>query len=87
MLDRIAQIEITYEELTTQLSAPDITSDIDAYTKLMRQHKTLGDVVEKYREVKKIQEDLDGAKEVLEATEDPEMRELAEMEIAELEES
>lgn len=87
MLDRIAQIEKTFEEINAQLSAPDITSDIDAYTKLMRQHKTLGDVVEKYREVKKIREDLDGAKEVFDATEDPEMRELAEMEIAELEES
>jgi peptide chain release factor 1 len=34
-----------------------------------------------------MQEDLDGAREVLNATEDDEMRELAEMEIAELEES
>ncbi len=86
MLERIAQIEKSYEELTEQLSAPDITSDIDAYAKLMRQHKSLGEVVEKYREVKKIQEDLDGAREVLEATKDNEMRELAELEIAELEE-
>ncbi len=86
MLERIAQIEKSYEELTEQLSAPDITSDIDAYAKLMRQHKSLGEVVEKYHEVKKIQEDLDGAREVLEATKDDEMRELAELEIAELEE-
>ncbi len=87
MLEKLAQIEENYEELNQQLSSPDITSDIEAYTKLMKQHKTLGEIVEKYREVKKMQEDLAGAKEVLEATEDAEMRELAELEIAELEEN
>jgi peptide chain release factor 1 len=87
MLEKLVQIEENYEELTLQLSQPDVTSDIEAYTKLMKQHKSLGDIVEKYREVKKMQEDLDGAREVLEATEDEEMRELAEMEISELEES
>ncbi len=87
MLDKIAQIEETYEDLNKQLSSPDVTSDIDAYTKLMKQHKSLGEVVEKYREVKKVQEDLEGAREVSEATNDDEMRELAELEIAELEKS
>ena len=86
MLEKLAQIEENYEDLNKQLSQPDITSDIDAYTKLMKQHKYLGEIVEKYREVKKMQEDLDGAREVLDATDNDEMRELAEMEIAELEE-
>jgi peptide chain release factor 1 len=86
MLEKLAQIEENYEELNQQLSQPDVTSDIEAYTKLMKQHKSLGDIVEKYREVKKMQEDLDGAKEVLDATENDEMKELAEMEISDLEE-
>ncbi len=87
MLEKLAQIEENYEEINQQLSQPDVTSDIDAYTKLMKQHKSLGDIVEKYREAKKMQEDLDGAREVLDATENSEMQELAEMEISELEES
>ena len=82
MLEKIAQIETTYEELNEQLSSPDITSNIEKYTKLMKQHKTLGEIVEKYREVKKYQEDLDGAREMLE---DDEMREMAELEIPGLE--
>ena len=86
MLEKLAQIEKSYSELNEQLSSPDITSDISSYKKLMKQHRALGEIVEKYREVKKMQDDLDGAKEVLGATEDQEMRELAEMEIAELEE-
>lgn len=85
MLEKLVQIEENYEDLNKQLSDPDVTSDINAYTKLMKQHKSLGDIVEKYREVKKMTEDLEGAREVLEATKDEEIRELAEMEIAELE--
>ena len=87
MLEKLVEIEKNYEELTEQLSAPDITSDIAAYTKLMRQHRSLGEIVEKYREVKKMQEELAGAKEILEVSDDAEMRELAELEIAELEAS
>ena len=87
MFDKLEQIEENYEELNLQLSAPDVTSDISAYTKLMKQQRALGEIVEKYREVRKMKEELVGAREVLEATEDAEMGELAEMEISELEES
>ena len=87
MLEKLAQIEQNYEEINEQLSSPDVTSDIQAYTKLMKQHRSLGEIVEKYREVKKMQEDLTGAKEILDLTDDEEMREMAEMEIAELEEN
>lgn len=87
MLEKLAQIEKNYEEINEQLSSPDVVSDIQAYTKLMKQHRSLGEIVEKYREVKKMNEDLTGAREVLDLTDDEEMRELAELEIAELEEN
>jgi peptide chain release factor 1 len=87
MFEKLAQIETNYEELTEQLSSPDIMSDIAAYTKLMKQHRSLGEIVEKYREVKKMNEELAGAKEILEISDDAEMRELAELEIAEIEEN
>ncbi|MET0753352.1 MAG: peptide chain release factor 1 [Pyrinomonadaceae bacterium] len=87
MFEKLEQIEKNYEELTEQLSSPDIMSDIAAYTKLMKQHRSLGEIVEKYREVKKMNEELAGAKEILEVSDDAEMRELAELEIAEIEEN
>jgi peptide chain release factor 1 len=86
MLDKLAQIETSYEELNQQLQSPDIMSDMKNYTKLMKQHRNLSEIVEKYREVKKMQEDLDGAREIVAAAEDDEMREMAQMEVAELEE-
>jgi len=87
MLEKLEQIEKNYEELTAQLSSPDVMSDMAAYTKAMKQHRSLGEVVEKYRDVKRMQEELVGAKEIVEISDDAEMRELAELEITELEEN
>src|SRR6185369_8839058 len=86
MLEKLVQIEKNYEDLTAQISSPEIMSDMKAYAKAMKQHRSLGEIVEKYREVKKMQEDLAGAKDLAEIADDADMRELAEAESAELEE-
>lgn len=86
MLEKLAQIEKNYEELTEQISSPEFMSDMQQYAKLMKQHRTLGEIVEKYREVKKLTEGLAGARELLETADDDEMRAMAELEIAEIEE-
>ncbi|CAN5426836.1 peptide chain release factor 1 [soil metagenome] len=87
MLEKLVQIEENYNEITEQISQPDVTSDIAAYTKLMKQHSALGEIVAEYREVKRMTEELKGANEILENSNDEEMRELAELEVAELEEN
>ncbi|MBX3265588.1 MAG: peptide chain release factor 1 [Acidobacteria bacterium] len=86
MLEKLAQIEKNYEELTEQISSPEFMSDMQQYAKLMKQHRTLGEIVEKYREVKKLTEGLAGARELLDTADDDEMRAMAELEIAEIEE-
>lgn len=85
MFEKLAQIEKSYEELTEQISQPEFMSDMTAYARLMKQHRSLGEIVEKYREVRKMQEDLEGAREMLSSGDD-EMREMAEMEISDIEE-
>ena len=85
MLEKLAQIEKNYEELTEQISSPEIMSDMKVYAKTMKQHRVLGEIVEKYREVKKMQEELAGAKELAEMADDEEMKELAWAEMAEIE--
>lgn len=84
-LGKLAEIEKAYEDLTAQISSPEVISDVKTYAKLMKQHRNLGEIVEKYREVKKIKEDLESAKSLLEETEDEELRQLASAEIRELE--
>ncbi len=82
MFEKLAQIEKSYDELTEQISQPEFMSDMSVYAKLMKQHRSLGEIVEKYREVRKMQEDLQGAREM---ADDDEMREMAALEIAEIE--
>ncbi len=85
MLEKLEQIEKNYEELTAQISSPEIMSDMKTYAKTMKQHRSLEEIVTKYREIKKMNEDLAGAKELLEMSDDEEMREMAQQEITELE--
>src|SRR4029078_638209 len=86
MLEKLAQIEKTYEELTEQISSPDIMSDMKAYARTMKQHRSLGEIVEKYCEVKKMTEELQGAKDLAELADDDEMRDMAWAEVADIEE-
>ncbi|MEO6655606.1 MAG: peptide chain release factor 1 [Pyrinomonadaceae bacterium] len=85
MFEKLAQIEKSYEELTEQISQPEFMSDMSVYAKLMKQHRSLGEIVEKYREVRKMTEDLQGAKDLADIADDDEMREMAALEIAEIE--
>ncbi len=85
MFEKLAQIEKSYEELTEQISQPEFMSDMSVYAKLMKQHRSLGEIVEKYREVRKMTEDLQGAKDLLALADDDDMREMANLEIAEIE--
>ncbi|PYS86179.1 MAG: peptide chain release factor 1 [Acidobacteria bacterium] len=85
MFEKLAQIEKSYDELTEQISQPEFMNDMSTYAKLMKQHRSLGEVVEKYREVKKLQDDLAGAKELADSADDVEMKEMASAEAAEIE--
>jgi peptide chain release factor 1 len=85
MLEKLEQIERNYEELTALISSPEIMSDMKTYAKTMKQHRTLEEIVFKYREVKRMQEDFAGAKELAEMADDDEMRELARAEMSEIE--
>src|SRR5437879_11283032 len=81
MLDKLAQIETRYEELTQELSSPELLSNPPAYAKAAKQHRSLGEIVEKYRNLKDIEAQISGAFELQQSAEDEEMRELARVEI------
>ena len=86
MLEKLEHIEARYEELTNQLSAPELIANPSAYAKAAKQLRTLGEMVEKYRQWKALKEELIGARELLETVDDEELRELARAETNELEE-
>jgi peptide chain release factor 1 len=80
MLEKLAQIEARYEELTGEMSLPEVYSDQAAYTKIARQHRSLGEIVAKYRHWKSLRDELTGARELLEIADDEEMLEMARVE-------
>jgi peptide chain release factor 1 len=84
MLDKLAQIETRYEELTNELSSPELLSNPSAYGKAAKQHRGLREIVDKYRELKTLNEEISGARELMEHADDEEMRELARVEIESL---
>jgi peptide chain release factor 1 len=85
MLDRLAQIESRYEELTNELSSPELLSNQSVYAKTAKQHSSLGEIVEKYRSLKSLQDELTGARELLNTADDEELREMARLEVESLE--
>jgi len=85
MFEKLEAIEKTYEELTSQMSDPAVISDQTRYTRIARQHRELEAIVAKFREMKKLDRDIEGTRELMRENDDPEMRELAEAELPELE--
>jgi peptide chain release factor 1 len=85
-LDKLAEIEKKYEELTAQLSDPEVLTDAARYQKAAKAHAELGELVEKYRQWKDIEKSLRGTKELLEeSSADSEMKTLAHEELLSLE--
>src|SRR6059036_2635937 len=84
MLDKLAQIEARYEELTNELSSPELLANPSAYGKAAKQHRSLGEVVEKYRSYKSLTEQLAGARDLAANSDDQDMRDLAQVEIESL---
>ena len=82
----MAGIERKYEELTAQLSSPEVLADNSRYQKIAKALSDISEVVEKYRRWKAIDKSMSGAKELLaDASTDEEMRALAHEEFGEME--
>src|ERR1041385_2815207 len=81
MLDKLEQIVSRYEELTQELSSPELLSNPSAYAKAAKQHRSLGDVVQKYQTWKSLKGQLTDTRELLDTADDEEMREMARLEL------
>ena len=84
MLNKLTSVEERYEEVNSLLYDPDVISDMTKYSALMKEHKNLTPIVEKFREYKKAEEDFSSAKAMLdEGGLDKDFRELVQMEYEE----
>jgi peptide chain release factor 1 len=81
--DRLDQIEEKYMEIGQEMSKPEVATDIKILTKLAKEYSNLEKIVKKYRTYKKLLGQLDGLKDMVK-DDDPEIREMAEMELEDL---
>lgn len=75
MIEKLKNIKLKYEQLETELSNPDVTSDVEKYRSLMKEHRSLYPIVEKFNEYLDAEKSFLEAKELIE--EDGELAELA----------
>ena len=78
MLAKLDQLSERLEELNNLLMQEGVTSDMDQYRKLTREHAELGPLVALYKDYKQAGEDIQTAQEMLA---DPDMKDMAQEEI------
>ena len=87
MLDKLVEVESRYIEIESLMGDPSIATDFEKVAELAKERSSLQAIVDIYRQYQKQARDLDGARELLQSADDPEMREMAQEEVAELETS
>ena len=80
MFDKLENVEKRYEELNQKISDPEVIANQSEWQKLMKEHAEIQELVEKYREYKKVSQNIEDLKEMLD---DKEMHDLAQMELDE----
>ncbi len=77
LYQKLDSIEERYNELTTQISSPEVLADSARFQKLAKTHADMAEVVNKYREAKQIEQGLREAKQMAAESDDAEMRQMA----------
>jgi peptide chain release factor 1 len=75
--EKLDQLDIRYQQMTQELSTPEVVSDSARFQKLAKQHAELEDIVNKHREFRQIEKDLAGAHQMVQESDDPEMKHMA----------
>lgn len=84
ILKKLESIAVRFNEVGQQIVDPDIIADMDRYVKLNKEYKELEEIVKVYKEFKNVVDNIETSKEMLETEDDPEMKEMAKMELDEL---
>lgn len=82
MFQKLDDVEKRYNELTEQISDPDVIARTNEWQKLMKEHSDMTPIVEKYREYKKVQKNYEEAVQMMKE-DDKEIKDLAEAEMLE----
>ena len=85
MIDKLKELKRRFEDVGEDLVNPEIIADIKKYTALNKEYKDLEKIVKVYDQYQLVLDNIESAKEVLKTEKDEEFREMAKMELSELE--
>ncbi|HHU31732.1 MAG: peptide chain release factor 1 [Zhaonellaceae bacterium] len=85
MFDKLQNLESKYEELGRLLSDPEVIADQNQFQKHAKAHADLTEIITTFREYKKVLQEIEDAKTILAEEEDQELKEMASLELEELE--
>ncbi len=83
MLDKLKKLEEEYDVLEAELGDPEVLADAARFREASRRYAELGEVIQAFREYRRLSDELEQAREM---TSDPELGEMAREEAAELQE-
>jgi peptide chain release factor 1 len=78
--EKLDQLDACYQEMTQELSTPEVIKDSARFQKLAKQHAELEEIVVKHREFKQLEKDLAGARQMIVESEDAGLRHMAQEE-------
>ncbi|NOQ73315.1 MAG: peptide chain release factor 1 [Crocinitomix sp.] len=84
ILQKLESIAVRFNEVGQQIVDPDIIADMDRYVRLTKEYKDLSSIVEMYLKYKNVVDNIATSKEMIDTEDDPEMKEMAKMELDEL---
>ncbi len=88
LIDKLNSVQQTFQEMTRRLADPDIATNPDELQRVAKIRSSLEETVIAYEKWQQTQEELKGAKEILkEASNEPEMKEMAAAEVDDLEQA
>jgi len=85
MFDKLEFLREKYEELGSKVSDPEIINIQSEWQKYVKELSDIEPIVNKYKEYKEVKEGLAEARAILSTSNDEELREIAKMELGELE--
>jgi peptide chain release factor 1 len=81
LLTKLAAIKDKYEYIEEQLSDPSITGNMDKFMKINKEYKNLEPIAKAHDQYRQLVEGIAECREILESSDDPDLREMAKEEL------
>ena len=85
LLDRLEGLNARFEEVSTLITDPAVIADMKRFVKLNKEYSDLEKILAKRDEYRRVLNNIEEAKTILNTENDPDLREMAKMELEELE--